>query len=97
MSFDARWLDALKLPLKTTIPVALAASLLLALDWWGALDLGWLTAYTRPVLIIIFVVYWTLAVVGVADYFWAFHEKRRYLCKVCKDKPADCVCYRAGK
>lgn len=75
---DPKWLDALKLPLKVTVAVALAASVLFGLDIWGVLDLGPLGIYSRPVLIIIAVVFWILAIVGVADYLLApFREKQR--------------------
>jgi hypothetical protein len=75
---DPKWLDALKLPLKVTVAVALAASMLFALDWKSVLDLGPLGAFARPVLIIIAVVFWILTIVGLIDYFLApFREKRR--------------------
>ena len=45
---DAKWLDALKLPLKVTIAVAVASAALLALDLKGLLDLGPIGAFARP-------------------------------------------------
>jgi hypothetical protein len=75
---DPKWLDALKLPLKVTVAVALAVSVLFGLDVWGILDLGPLGAYTRPVLIIIAVLFWISTIVGVAEYLLApVREKRR--------------------
>jgi hypothetical protein len=74
---DPKWLDALKLPLKVTIAVALAASVLFALDWKGVLDLGPIGAFTRPVLIITAVVFWILTIVGVIDYSLAPVRERR--------------------
>ena len=77
MILDPKWLDALKLPLKVTIAVALAASVLSALDWKGVLDLGPLGAFTRPILTIIAVVFWILTIVGVIDYLLAPVRERR--------------------
>lgn len=75
---DPKWLDALKLPPKVTIAVALAASVLFGLDWAGALELGSLSTFTRPILLIIAVVFWILTIVGLIDYLLApFREKRR--------------------
>jgi hypothetical protein len=75
---DAKWLDALKLPLKVTIAVALASIALLTLDLTGLFDLGPLGTFTRPVLIILSVVFAILAIVGIIDHILApFREKRR--------------------
>jgi hypothetical protein len=75
---DPKWLDALKLPLKVTVAVALAASILFALDWKGVLDLGPLGVFSRPVMIVIAVVFWILTIVGLIDYAISpFREKER--------------------
>jgi hypothetical protein len=50
---------------------------LFALDWKGVLDLGPLGAFTRPILIIIAVVFWILTIVGVIDYLLAPVRERR--------------------
>jgi hypothetical protein len=67
MVFDPKWLDALKLPLKATIAVALASLALLVLNLRRLLDLGPLGAFARPVLTIVSVVFSILALVGVID------------------------------
>lgn len=75
---DPKWLEVLKLPLKVTVAVALAASVLLVLDVRGILDFGPLGPYTRTVLIIIAVVFWILTIVGVTnDLLAPVREKRR--------------------
>jgi hypothetical protein len=67
MILDPKWLDALKLPLKATIGIALSSGLLLYLDLRHLLDLGPLGAFTRPILIILSVVFTVLSVVGILD------------------------------
>ena len=75
---DPKWLDALKLPLNVTVAVALATSVLFALEIWSVLDLGPVGAYVRPALIVIGVVFWTLTAVNLIDYLLApVREKRR--------------------
>jgi hypothetical protein len=75
---DPKWLDALRLPLRVTIAVALASAVLLALELGALLDLGPLGAVTRPALIIVVVVFCVLAIVGGIDYLLApLHERRR--------------------
>jgi hypothetical protein len=81
---DAKWLDALKLPLKASIAGALATAALLWLDFSGLLKLGALGAITRPILIILVVVFTALSVVGIVD--WLFKPlgewRRQVLLKV---------------
>lgn len=75
---DAKWLDALRLPLKVTITVALASAALLALTLKGLLDLGPLGPYARPVLTVLLVIFSIQAVVGVIDYLMTpLREKHR--------------------
>ncbi|TVR06993.1 MAG: hypothetical protein EA385_14180 [Salinarimonadaceae bacterium] len=78
MVLDPKWLDALKLPLRLTFAVALAASFLFGLEVQGVLDLGPLSLYTRPVLLIIAVVFWTVTIVGALQFLFApLWERRR--------------------
>jgi hypothetical protein len=65
------------LPLKVTFAVALAASLLFTLDWKSIFDLVPLGAFTRPILIVIAVIFWTLTIVGVIDNLLAPVRERR--------------------
>jgi hypothetical protein len=76
---DLKWLvDALRLPFKVIAAVALSAIVLLALDLSGLLDLGPLTIFARPVLIMVSVVSGTLVVVEGITYLMApFNEKQR--------------------
>jgi hypothetical protein len=75
---DAKWLDALKLPLKVTIGVAIASFVLLILDLKGLLDFGQYGAIARLALILLSVVFSILAVVGIVDELLApVREKRR--------------------
>jgi hypothetical protein len=75
---DPKWLDALRLPLKATVGVALASVVLLSLDLTGLLDLGPLGPYTRPILIILSVVFSILVVTELIDGLSApLREKRR--------------------
>lgn len=75
---DAKWLDALKLPLKVTIAVALASAAILALSLMGLLDLTPFGPFAGPVLTILFVIFSILAVVGVIDFLMVpLREKRR--------------------
>jgi hypothetical protein len=74
---DPKWLDVLKLPFKATVAVALAASVLLALDWKSVLDFGEFGGYTRPMLIVIAVISWTLTFVGTVDNLLAPVRERR--------------------
>ncbi|SED42283.1 hypothetical protein SAMN05444161_3172 [Rhizobiales bacterium GAS191] len=78
MTLDPKWLDALKLPLKVTIAVALASIALLTLDLKGILDLGPFATYAKPILIVLSVVFSILTLVGVVDELLApRREKRR--------------------
>jgi hypothetical protein len=75
---DPKWLEALNLPLKVTIAVALAAGVLLSLDLLGWLDLGVVAPVSRTILVIVTVVFTVLALVGIVDFFMMpFHEKRK--------------------
>jgi len=64
---DPKWLEALKLPLRVTLAVAVASGVLLLLDLNGVLDLGPLEPFTRPVLIIVVAVSGALSLVGIAE------------------------------
>lgn len=75
---DPKWLDALKLPLKVTLAVALSASVLLWLNVKGILDLGPLSLYSKPILTIIAVVFWILSIISATEYLLKpANEKRR--------------------
>lgn len=75
---DPKWLEALNLPLKVTIAVALAAGVLLGFDLKGWLDLGVIAPISRTILIIVTVIFTVLALVGIVDFFMSpFHEKRK--------------------
>lgn len=75
---NPKWLDALTLPLKVNVAVALAATLLLILDLVGFLNFSPLGVYTRPVLIILAIVFGCISVVGLIDYLLApMREKQR--------------------
>lgn len=76
---DPKWLEVFKLPLRTTVAVALAIDVLLALVLTHILDLGPLGPFALPVLIILAVVSTAMAVVGVVHALLApFREKRRH-------------------
>lgn len=75
---DPKWLDVFKLPLRTTIAVALANDALLALVLTRILDLGPLGAVALPVLIIVAVVFTAMAIVGSVYALLApFREKHK--------------------
>jgi len=65
---DAKWLEALKLPLKATISIAITSSALLIFDFNGLLDLGPVSTFSRPLLIGAAVLASTLSVVGVVEH-----------------------------
>lgn len=65
MTPSTTWLDALKLPLKITIAVAVSSGLLLALDLNGYLDYGEYAALARAVFITLTVVSSVFVVVGI--------------------------------
>jgi len=64
---DPKWLDALKLPLRVTAAIAVSSAILLACNLVGLLDLGPLTPYARPALIILPVVFGALSLVAAAE------------------------------
>ena len=64
---DAKWLDAVKLPVPSTIGIALACGALLLLDAYEFIPLGQLSVYARPVVAIAGVAFAVLAVVRVVD------------------------------
>lgn len=75
---DPKWLDALKLPLRVTLAVALAATALFLLSFYRVLDLGPLQTVTRSILIIVAVLAWALSVVSLAELLFApIREKHR--------------------
>ena len=76
---DPKWLDTLKLPPKATLGVAVAAGVLLYLDWKGWLDLGPLGAFARPVLILVAVVSAILSIVNIVDLALAPMRERRHV------------------
>jgi hypothetical protein len=66
------------LPLKATIAAAIAASILLALDLKGLLDVGAIAPYIRSALIVSSVVFSVMAMVGIIDALSEpVREKRR--------------------
>jgi hypothetical protein len=78
MVFDAKWLDALKLPLKAALVGVLATGALLLLSWKGVLDLSVFGGFARPTLLVLLVVFSALALVGVGDLVAApLRESRR--------------------
>lgn len=76
---DPKWLDALKLPLKATIAVALATGALLFLDLKNVLDLGALGSIGRPALIVALVVSIVMSIVNLADFAFAPIRERRHV------------------
>lgn len=52
---DPKWLDVLKLPLRATTSVALAAGFFLVADLLGWFDLGPLGPITRPIIVLVLV------------------------------------------
>lgn len=76
---DAKWLDALKLPLKATIAVALASGILLACDLKGWMDLGPLGSFVRPILFVAVVVSAVLSAVNAVDLALAPRRERRHV------------------
>lgn len=76
---DPKWLDALKLPLKVTVGVAVAAGLLLALDLQGWLDLGALGTVVRPVLVVVLVLSGVLSIMNAIDLALAPRRARQHV------------------
>jgi hypothetical protein len=77
MVVDPKWLELFKLPLKTTIAVAIASGALLALVFTHILDLGPIGLFALPLLIIVAVASTSIAVVGGADALLAPSRARR--------------------
>lgn len=79
MPFDSNWLDALKkLPLRVTLGVALGSAVLLIFSLLGVLDLDLLSAFAKPLVIVICAVSGAFAAVGVIDFMTVpLREKRR--------------------
>jgi hypothetical protein len=75
---DPKWLDVVKWPLRTTIPIAIASSALLALTLTGVFDLGPIGPFTTPVLVIVSVLSVTQVVVGsIYELLTPWRERRR--------------------
>ena len=75
---DPKWLDALKLPLKASLTVALAFSLLWLLQLHGYLDLGSFGSLVSGVLAVIAIVAWVQTIVAILDYLtMPLREKRK--------------------
>ncbi|WP_421694357.1 hypothetical protein [Aestuariivirga sp.] len=66
--FDAKWLDVLRWPLRHTIPIAVASTVLLIMVYVRFLDLGQLGPYGFPVLAIVSVLSCTIVVVGAVNH-----------------------------
>ena len=64
---DAKWLEALKLPLRAMLGIALSSGALLLLDQLGMLDLGVFVPIVRPIVIAVCVVFSVLSLVGIVD------------------------------
>jgi hypothetical protein len=73
---DAKWLDALKLPLRVNVAVALICVALLALNLSGLLDLAAVHSLTLPVLTILAVTFCVLTLVGCVDRLFAPARER---------------------
>lgn len=67
MIVDPKWLEALKLPLKVMLSIALSSGVLLLLDHIGAIDLEIFGADVRPLVLILCVVSSVLSMVGIAE------------------------------
>ena len=64
---DVKWLEALKLPLRAMLGIALSSGALLLLDQLGMLDLGVFGPIVRPIVIAVCVVFSVLSLVGIVD------------------------------
>lgn len=77
MSLEAKWLEALKLPLKVMIGLALSSGLLLLLDRFGALDLQVFGPVVRPLIIVLLVVSLVFSLVGIGEMLFAPLRERQ--------------------
>ena len=64
---DAKWLEALKLPLNVNIAIALSSATLIACDRFGYLDFGVSQQFVRPILIVLLVVFGALSFLGLIE------------------------------
>ncbi|UFZ06594.1 hypothetical protein LQG66_09970 [Bradyrhizobium ontarionense] len=76
--FDAKWLEFFKLPLRAIIAIALASGALLVLVLTHVLDLGPISTFALPVLIIVVVASVAAAIVGCGESLFApLREKKK--------------------
>ena len=64
---DAKWLEALKLPLRAMLGIALSSGALLLLDYTGVLDLDVFGPIVRPIVIAVCIVFSVLSLVRIVD------------------------------
>lgn len=75
----AKWLEALNLPLRVMIGLALSSGLLLLLDWFGAVELSSLGAAVRPLITVVCVASTVFSVAGIGDLLLTpWREKQKH-------------------